>query len=195
MVDFRIARMLSRTLRTIAQIVACLLLLVLFVCSMIVIQGRRDETRPAGIALVVDAHRGPEDGLAQAELEQALALAREGTVARIVLPGDAQAAESQRYLISRGAPAEIILTTTAATDLPGRIAASANTIRASGTRSVVVVARPESMLRVLKIARDQGLDTYGSPVSLQTRGRSVLDILRDTLRESWAYLTYVFFGS
>ena len=162
---------------------------------MVVVQGQRNEVRPAGLALVVDAGRGPEDGIALAELDYALELQRKGVVQRILLPGDAKAAESQRYLIGRGAPASLVLTSEPAPVLRERLANSAAAARALGTSRVLIVARPSSMLRMVKMTRDQGLESYGSPVNPLIRGRTYLDMARDTLREAWAYLGYVLGGA
>jgi uncharacterized SAM-binding protein YcdF (DUF218 family) len=161
------------------------------VSVLVVVQGQRDESRAAGIALVVDAGRGPEDGVALAELDHAIALQQQGMVERILLPGDAKAAESQRYLIGRGTPAAQILTSDPAPTLRERVAQSAATARTAGVSRILIVAQPSSMLRMLKITHDQGMDTYASPVTPPIRGRTYLDMIRDTLREALAYLGYI----
>lgn len=187
-------RIIRRFVIALGQIVACLLGLLLLVCAMVVVQSQRDEVRSAGLALVVDAGRGPEDGIALAELDYAIDLQRRGVIERIVLPGDAKASESQRYLISRGAPAALVVISDAAPVLRERLAHSIAAARTLGASRILVVAQPSGLLRILKMARDQGMDAYGAPVKLSSRGRTILDMTRDTVRESWAYLGYVLGG-
>ena len=47
------------------------------------------------------------------------------------------------------------------------------------------------MLRSLKMARDLGLDAYGSPTRTSPISANLSEELRYVVRESWAYLVYL----
>lgn len=181
-------------LRTLAQAVAGVAALLLFVCAMVVVQGQRDEVRQADLALVLDVGSGPSDGGTQAQLDHAILLHRRGTIARILLTGSRDLTAARRYMVSRGAPDEMIIQSDPAASLPAQAAQAAALVRRAGADDVVVIAQPASMLRALKVVRDSDLQAYGSPARPPLRGRSYLDMASDTLREAWAYLGYLFLG-
>jgi uncharacterized SAM-binding protein YcdF (DUF218 family) len=185
---------MSRLLRALAQSVAVLLALLLFVCAMVVVQAQRDELRPADLAIVVDAGRGPEESATQAALDRALLMQRRGYVRQILLAGEGDMAAAQRYMVGRGAPAELILVARPAASLPDQLAEAAARAREAAASQVIVIAQPSETLRALKIARDLDMDAYGSPARPSLRGQTYLDLTRDTLREAWAYLGYLLIG-
>jgi uncharacterized SAM-binding protein YcdF (DUF218 family) len=194
MIRFQSARALTHALRALAQAIACALALLLLAGAMVVLQGQRDESRGADLALVLDSASGPDDAIARAQLDRAITLHRRGLVERILLTGASDTAAAERYLRTQGTPAEAILTGAPAEPLPERITRAADATRASGAASVIVIGEPAKMLRALKIARDRNLEAYGAPARAAAPGRTNLDVLRDTLRETWAYLGYLFLG-
>jgi hypothetical protein len=188
MINVRTNRILIRFLRAMAQIAACGVALLLLTAVMVIVQAQRDETRPADIALVLNSALSPP---MQAQLDAALVLHRRGVVSRILLAGN-DTTNAIRYLTQQGTPAEAVLVSEPASTLPQQIAHASTTARFHGANSVVVVGERWGMLRILKIARDNGLVAYGTLTSAEPR--SIFDSLSAIVRESWAYLGYLFVG-
>jgi vancomycin permeability regulator SanA len=190
MINVRTNRILLRFLRALAQIAACGVALLLLTAVMVVVQAQRDETRPADIALVLNSAMSPP---MQAQLDAALVLHRRGVVSRILLAGN-DTTNASRYLTQQGTPAEAVLVSEPGSTLPQQIAHAATTARFHGANNVIVVGERWGMLRMLKIARDNGLVAYGALTSASTEPRSIFDSLSAIVRESWAYLGYLFGG-
>jgi vancomycin permeability regulator SanA len=190
MINVRTSRIMLRFLCALAQIAACGVALLLLTAVMVIVQAQRDETRPADIALVLNSAISPP---MQAQLDAALVLHRRGIVSRILLAGD-DTTNASRYLTQQGTPAEAVLVSEPGSTLPQQIAHASTTARLHGANSVVVVGERWGMLRMLKIARDNGLVAYGTLTSASTEPRSIIDTPSAIVRESWAYLGYLFGG-
>jgi uncharacterized SAM-binding protein YcdF (DUF218 family) len=187
----RVARALISLGRGIAAVLTGGILLLGLTAAMVVVQGSRDEARPAGAALVtgeaVDSALTPEQ---KAQCDHAINLYRRGMVSRMILTGDSMfVALARPYLIDQGLPQQALLLAEN-TSLVGGIRAAANLARIQGISSVVIVAEPPMMLTALKVARDEGLTGYGSSpgvVSVVEKPYAVAD-------GTWRYLKYVFAG-
>ncbi|GAB4175919.1 MAG: hypothetical protein Fur005_37870 [Roseiflexaceae bacterium] len=189
--NIRFNHLLIRALRSLATFLVCLLAFWIFICAMVVVQGRRDEVRQADAVLALDAQRGPGDAAAQAELDRALLLHRRELVRQIILSGGGESSAARRYLTQRGAPEGIILIADSAADIPERVRYAGDLARSSGSDSLIIVTEPHELLRALKVARDLGLESYGSPVGPQYRP---IDAISATIREGWLYMRYVLVG-
>ncbi|MEN9938760.1 MAG: hypothetical protein RLZZ387_5339 [Chloroflexota bacterium] len=197
------ARYLSGFLRGLAAAAASAGALLLLVCVLVLVQSQRDETRPAGAAVVLVAEqwRGDQAAMRQARLDHALDLYRDGSVTRIILTGAAaegaelsEAAAGQAYLVERGvAPDSLLLEERGASTLESLRDAAARA-RAGGFGSVLLVSDPVHMLRALKMARDTGLTAYGSPAFNSPATRSFAAELGYVAREAWAYVAYLIAG-
>lgn len=189
MINFRI-RMLSKFLSVLTKLLAAGLALIVLTAAMIIVQAQRDETRPADIAFVLNNTAGQS---VQPQLDTALILHRRGIVSRILLAGSESAAAG-RYLAQQGTPAAaVLISSEPGGTLPQQMASAAQIARTAGATSVVIVADRWELLRVLKIARDDGLIAYGTPAQGANR-RSILNTGTLIVRESWAYLSYLFVG-
>ncbi|GAB4123207.1 MAG: hypothetical protein OHK0050_33720 [Roseiflexaceae bacterium] len=189
--NIRFNHLLIRALRSLATFLVCLLAFWIFICAMVVVQGRRDEVRQADAVLALDAQRGPGDAAAQAELDRALLLHRRELVRQIILSGGGESSAARRYLTQRGAPEGIILIADSAADIPERVRYAGDLACSSGSDSLIIVTEPHELLRALKVARDLGLESYGSPVGPQYRP---IDAISATIREGWLYMRYVLVG-
>jgi uncharacterized SAM-binding protein YcdF (DUF218 family) len=183
-----------------------LLALVALVCGLIVIQGRTDESRrcdqrAACTAIVLGAAQwnGAPSPVLRARLDHALALHRSGRVSQIILtggvgPGDtlSEAAAGKRYLVERNLPESALLLEEQGTTTWESLRLAADLARADGGGLVMVISDPFHMLRSLKMARDLGLEAYGSPTTTSPISENPAEEARYVLRESWAYLVYVF---
>ena len=171
------------------------------ICVLIVVQGQRDEARPAGAAVVLGAAQwnGEPSPVLRARLDHALDLYRRGYVSHIILTGGAgradsisEAAAGMQYLVERGLPAEALLLDEQGTTTWESMRNAAALARANGIGAVLLVSDPFHMLRSLKMARDLGLAAYGSPTRTSPISENGAAELRYVVRESWAYLVYLF---
>ncbi len=189
MINFRV-RMFSKILRALTQVITCVLALLLLTAVMVIVQAQRDETRPADAALVLNNSATLP---VQPQLDTALVLHRRGIVSRILLAGDESSAAG-RYLTQQGTPANAVLISEPGLTLRQQIDNAATAARTGGANSVVIVAERWELLRALKIARDDGLVAYGAPAQIAANRRSLFDTASMIMRESWAYLGYLFVG-
>jgi uncharacterized SAM-binding protein YcdF (DUF218 family) len=195
---WRILRSCFRGLLVSAISVAALVGLV---CGLIVLQGQRDEARQAGAAVVLGAAQwnGDPSPVLQARLDHALDLYRRGIVGKIILtggvaPGDtlSEAAAGKQYLIERRLPPEAILLDEQSTTTWENLQNAAMLARTNGINSVLLVSDSFHMLRSLKMARDLKLVAYGSPTRTSPIAGNPAEEARYVVRETWAYLVYVF---
>ncbi|MEI8167605.1 MAG: hypothetical protein WCG26_14580 [Chloroflexales bacterium] len=120
-------------------------------------QAGRDEARSVDLALVVTPAVPPES-LADHTFE----LYRRGYAPRVVVTGEGREG-LKAQLVTRGVPETQV---TLGAEPPGMAALQTITraVYARGETSLLLVTTPEETLTALKIARDQGLRAYGSPV-------------------------------
>jgi uncharacterized SAM-binding protein YcdF (DUF218 family) len=143
-----------------------------FAAFEIVRQGSRDEARPADAIVVLGAaqYNGVPSAVFAARLDHAVKLYKEG-IARVFvvtggkLPGDnfTEAQTARTYAIDHGVPASAIVGEDTGRDTLESLENVGALLRAKGLTSVVFVSDRTHMLRVLRMATDQGLRSYGSP--------------------------------
>jgi len=201
MLNPSVQRMLRGFARGVLLGAGSLATLILVICALIVVQGQRDETRPAGAAIVLGAAQwnGTPSPVLQARLDHALDLYRRGSVSRVILTGGvgqgdslSEAAAGREYLVKRGLPDEALLLEEQGTTTWESLRSAADIARANGIGSVLLVSDPFHMLRSLKMAHDLGLIAYGSPTRTSPISENTIAEARYVLREAWAYVVYVF---
>ena len=135
-------------------------------------QGGLDEQRPADAIVVLGAaqYDGRPSPVFAARLDHALALYRKGLAPLLVVtggrePGDrtTEAASARAYALARGVPAAAILSEDQGRTTLESLEAVASLLRARGLHTAVFVSDPTHILRVLRIAADEGLRGWGSP--------------------------------
>jgi uncharacterized SAM-binding protein YcdF (DUF218 family) len=175
--------------------------LVALVCVLVVLQGQRDEARPAGAAIVLGAAQwnGTPSPVLQARLDHALDLYKRGYVSRVILTGGvgqgdtvSEAAAGKQYLVERGMAPESLLLEEQGLTTWESLRNAAVIARAHGIGTALLVSDPFHMLRSLKMARDLGLVAYGSPTRSSPISGNTAEEVRYALREGWAYLVYLF---
>lgn len=162
------ARHLARLLG--AFIVAAVLLATLTTYR-IVDQGGRDEARRADAIVVMGAaqYDGRPSPVLEARLEHAVALYRAGIAPLLVVTGGkatgdrtTEADAARAWAIDHGVPAEAILADDRGRTTLESIESVAVLFEARGITSAVFVSDPSHLLRVLRIATDQGVRAWGS---------------------------------
>jgi uncharacterized SAM-binding protein YcdF (DUF218 family) len=135
-------------------------------------QGDRDERQPADAIVVLGAAQfnGTPSDVFEARLQHALELYNAGVAPYLVvtggkLPADrtTEAATARRWAIAHGVPANRILSENQGRNTLESLEAVAAIFRKEGFRSAVFVSDQTHMLRVLRMAHDQGMVAFGSP--------------------------------
>ncbi len=126
----------------------------------VIVQGGRDDGQRADVALV------STDGAAlgvEARLARALDLYLKGQVGEIVLLGQVPE-PSQAQLLNRGVQTVKVRTVTASGAVR-QLALLRASLDHPQALDAILIAEPVEMLRLLKIAHDQGLPLRGAPTS------------------------------
>ena len=135
-------------------------------------QGERDERRPADAIVVLGAAQfdGTPGGVFEARLRHAVDLYHEGVAPYLVvtggkLPGDrtTEAAAARAWAIEHGVPDDAILDEDKGRNTLSSLEAVALIMREHDLTSAVFVSDRTHMLRVLRMASDQGIVAWGSP--------------------------------
>jgi uncharacterized SAM-binding protein YcdF (DUF218 family) len=141
-------------------------------------QGDLDEARPADAIVVLGAaqYNGTPSAVFAARLDHAIELYDAGIAKVLVvtggkLPGDrfTEAATARRYAIARGVPADAILAEDHGRNTLESLEAVGAMLRARDLTRVVFVSDRSHMLRILRMALDQGLVAWGSPTATSPR--------------------------
>src|SRR3954447_8616756 len=134
-------------------------------------QGQIDDKRPADAIVVLGAaqYDGRPSPVFAARLDHAIALYRAGIAPWLVVTGGrragdrtTEAATARGYAVRRGIPAEAIIGEDGSTNTLTSIRAVSSLLTDRGLSRAVFVSDPSHMLRVLRMARDTGIDAYGS---------------------------------
>ena len=135
-------------------------------------QARTEGARPAEAIVVLGAaqYNGWPAPVYRARLDRALTLWREGYAPLIVvtggkMPGDGytEAEAARNYLVEAGVPPEAIIPENAATDTWESMQGVAALLRPLGLDEVIVVSDGFHLFRSRMMARDVGLQAWGSP--------------------------------
>jgi uncharacterized SAM-binding protein YcdF (DUF218 family) len=196
----------ASVLRTLLQVLVAALLasvaLITYAAYRINAQGERDERRPADAIVVLGAAQfnGRPGGVFAARLEHAVALWKEGLAPYLVvtggkLPGDktTEAAAARQWAMDRGVPAEAILGEDQGRTTQESIEGVASLFRDNGLRSGIFVSDETHMLRVLRMASDQGIEAWGSPTRTSPSDRDA-DRRRRAMLHELAGLAAYFLG-
>jgi len=134
--------------------------------------GGQDDARPADAIVVLGAaqYDGSPSPVFEARLDHAVGLYEAGMAQVLVVTGGGaegdrttEAAVGRAYAIARGVPDSAILVEDRSRTTVQSLEAVGAMLRQRGLTNVVFVSDRTHMLRVLRIARDEGLAAYGSP--------------------------------
>jgi uncharacterized SAM-binding protein YcdF (DUF218 family) len=148
------------------------ILLVGYMAIRISAQGDRDEKRPADAIVVLGAAQfdGTPGGVFEARLRHAVDLYHEGLARYLIvtggkLPGDrtTEAATARAWAVAHGVPDEAILDEDKGRNTLASLEAVAQIMRNHDLTSALFVSDRTHMLRVLRMAADQGIVAWGSP--------------------------------
>ena len=167
-------------------------------------QGARDEQRPAGAIVVMGAaqYDGRPSPVFAARLDHAVSLYLSGLAPYLVVTGGKQAGDrtteadtARAYAIAQGVPESAILTEDEGRTTLESLRGVARIFHRQGIADAVFVSDPTHMLRVLRIAQDEGIRAWGSPTRTSPveadRGRH----LDATFHELGALAAYLLTGA
>ena len=167
-------------------------------------QGARDEQRPAGAIVVLGAaqYDGRPSAVFAARLDHAVALFDSGVAPYLVVtggkqPGDrtTEAETARAYALANGVPASAILMEDAGRTTLESLRAVARILADKGIADAVFVSDPTHMLRVLRIAQDEGIRAFGSPTRTSPIEADRSRYLDATVHELGALAQYFLTGA
>ena len=135
-------------------------------------QGQRDEERPADAIVVMGAaqYDGRPSKVFAARLDHAVSLYFAGVAPRLIMTGGkaegdrtTEAAAGRAFAIELGVPPEDILVEERSRTTLESIRGVAALLAANDDRSAIFVSDRPHMLRVLRMAADEGVTAWGSP--------------------------------
>jgi len=163
------------------------------------------DTRRHSDAIVVlgaAQYNGTPSAVFRARLDHAKDLYDDHIASRIVTVGGQQqgdptteAQAGQDYLVSRGVPANAILPVRTGRDTLQSMQAVADTFKARGWHTAVLVTDPWHCLRSRTMARDNGIDAVTSPEHTGPAVGSFTTDAHYVWRETVAYIYYSLFGN
>jgi len=166
-------------------------------------QGNRDERPPADAIVVMGAaqYDGRPSPVIAARLDHAIELFHEGIAPRLIVTGGKQegdrtteAASARIYAVQHDVPDEAILSEDQSRTTLQSIRGVAAAMRDQGFESAVFVSDPSHMLRVLRMASDQGITAFGSPTRTSPLERDALRRVDAIVHELGALAYYFISG-
>jgi uncharacterized SAM-binding protein YcdF (DUF218 family) len=165
--------------------------------------GNRDD-RPRADAIVVlgaAQYNGRPSTILKARLEHAIDLYESGVAPYLVVTGGkadgdvtTEAASARTLAIARGVPASAILSEDHGRTTLESLHSVAAILHDHGLQTAVFVSDRTHMLRVLRIARDEGITAYGSPTATSPSDSTLDDRLRATVHEIGGLALYFVTG-
>ena len=145
--------------------------------------GREEAIRADTAVLMLD---GAEDSQA-ARLDRTVRLYLGGQISRIVVAGS-EPAPARDALVARGVLQDKLIEVREPTQI-GQLREIRRLLQEARVVDVMLIGEPIESLRLLKIARDQGLVLHSAPA-----GAESAISLRDVVDEVGRYLAYCFVG-
>jgi uncharacterized SAM-binding protein YcdF (DUF218 family) len=165
--------------------------------------GNHDDRRKADAIVVLGAaqYDGRPSPVFQARLDHAVDLYEAGVGRYLVVTGGkavgdrtTEAATARAFAMSRGVPATAILEEDRGRTTLESLHAVAALLRENRLASAVFVSDRTHMLRVLRIARDQGIAAYGSPTATSPTDLTFVSRADATVHELGALALYFVSG-
>jgi uncharacterized SAM-binding protein YcdF (DUF218 family) len=166
-------------------------------------QGERDDQRPADAIVVLGAaqYDGRPSPVFRARLDHAISLYLAGLAPRLVVTGGkadgdrtTEAEAARRYAIARGVPSAAILVEDRSRTTLESMRGIARLYRENGLHTGIFVSDRTHMLRVLRMATDQGIAAHGSPTASSPTDRDAVRRVDAMIHELGALVVYFVTG-
>jgi uncharacterized SAM-binding protein YcdF (DUF218 family) len=189
--------------RLLLAVLVATLLMAAWVTYRIWVVGDQDD-RPRVDAIVVlgaAQYNGRPSAILKARLEHAIDLYDSGVARYLVVTGGkadgdvtTEAASARLFAIGRGVPASAILSEDRGRTTLESLRGTAALLRDHGLTTAVFVSDRSHMLRVLRIARDEGITGFGSPTATSPSDSTLDDRVRSTVHELGGLALYFVTG-
>jgi len=165
--------------------------------------GNRDDRQDADAIVVLGAaqYDGRPSPVFQARIDHAVDLYQAGIARYLIMTGGkavgdrtTEAATARAVAISRGVPASAILSEDVGRTTLESLDGVSALLREHQLASAVFVSDRTHMLRVLRIARDEGIAAYGSPTATSPIDLSFASRMDATIHELGALTLYFISG-
>ena len=146
--------------------------------------GQRDDQRTADAIVVLGAaqYNGRPSAILKARLEHAIDLYDAGLAPAFIVTGGradgditTEAASARAFAVSRGVPESVILAEDRGRTTLESLRGVGALMRDHRLASALFVSDRSHMLRVLRIARDQGITAWGSPTTTSPSDANLAD--------------------
>jgi uncharacterized SAM-binding protein YcdF (DUF218 family) len=169
-------------------------------------RGGQDDARSADAIVVLGAAQwnGVPSPLFQRRLDHAIQLFHDGVAPVLIVTGgrgraDDVTSEGEAaavYARAHGVPNAAILVEDRARNTLESLRSVGSMLRDHGLHSAVLVSNRTHMLRSLRMARDQGIEAYGSPTTATSVAESsVTEQIADTIHEIGGLALYFLTGT
>jgi uncharacterized SAM-binding protein YcdF (DUF218 family) len=166
-------------------------------------QGQHDDQHPADAIVVMGAaqYDGRPSPLFAARLDHAVALFHAGVSGHLIVTGGkaegdrtTEAATARSYAIAHGVPADAILDEDTSRTTLESIRSVGGVLRSHHFANAVFVSDRPHMLRVLRMAADEGITAWGSPTASSPIEHDPPGQVDATLHELGALVQYFLVG-
>lgn len=181
---YSLRNLLTGILRSLFVLTLLALVAIGFVCSLVVLQGQRDDAQPVQAIVVLSPQAAAGE-----HLDHALSLHQRGYGARLVVVGENSEEVRNNLVNDAGLPEAIVMALEVTGTRNNRLREVSSALHAEGVNRVLLVDSPDQMLLNLKMAGDLGLNAYGSPVATDSTD------LQRIWQAGLAYWSYVLIGS
>jgi uncharacterized SAM-binding protein YcdF (DUF218 family) len=165
--------------------------------------GNRDDRQTVDAIVVLGAaqYNGRPSAILKSRLDHAIDLYEAGLAPYIVVTGGkaegdrtTEAATARTYALSRGVPEGAILVEDRGRTTLESIRGVASLVRDRGLATTLFVSDRTHMLRVLRIARDEGLTALGSPTLTSPADANLENRVEATIHELGGLTLYFVAG-
>jgi uncharacterized SAM-binding protein YcdF (DUF218 family) len=165
--------------------------------------GNRDQRERVDAIVVLGAaqYNGRPSAILKARLDHAIGLYDDGLAPYLVVTGGkaegdrtTEAASARAYALAKGVPRDAILVEDQGRTTLESLRAVAAILHARGLTSTLFVSDRTHMLRVLRIARDEGLTPLGSPTATSPTDATFGNRLEATIHELGGLSLYFLIG-
>jgi uncharacterized SAM-binding protein YcdF (DUF218 family) len=165
--------------------------------------GNHDDRRPADAIVVLGAaqYDGRPSAILKARLDHAIELYEAGLAPYLVVTGGkaegdrtTEAASARAYALSKGVPDRAILVEDKGRTTLESLRGVAAVLHSHQLGTALFVSDRTHMLRVLKIARDEGISAYGSPTATSPTDATLENRVEATLHELGGLTLYFVSG-
>ncbi len=165
--------------------------------------GSHDDRRPVDAIVVLGAaqYNGRPSAILKARLDHGIDLYRAGLAPYLVVTGGkaegdrtTEAASARTYALSKGVPDRAILVEDKGRTTLESLRGVAEILRDHRLDTALFVSDRTHMLRVLRIARDEGIASFGSPTTSSPSDASLENRVEATVHELGGLTLYFVAG-